>query len=169
MTCRHVKKLLSCDYYYYIIVHLCMQPEGYGAAIYIFWARPVSHLRLPGFFSCGVARSSSFVAQFLSPQHPPVGVSWCPVVQNAGLNIGKIKRQPERQIKTLAKKRQRKDNLCAGSSYLPTRSPSGFSLSLPHPSSSSNPSPPVYGVQGMGTPNQKVVEGHREGSGVETS
>ena len=32
-----------------------------------------------------------------------------------------------------------------------------------------NPSPPVYGVQGMGTPNQKVVEGHREGSGVETS
>ena len=32
-----------------------------------------------------------------------------------------------------------------------------------------NPSPPVYGVQGMGTPIQKVVEGHTEGSGVETS
>ena len=31
-----------------------------------------------------------------------------------------------------------------------------------------NPSPPVYGVQGMGTPNQEVVEGHREGPGVET-
>ena len=26
-----------------------------------------------------------------------------------------------------------------------------------------NPPPPVYGVQGMGTPDQEVVEGHREG------
>ena len=32
-----------------------------------------------------------------------------------------------------------------------------------------NPPPPVYGVQGMGTPDQEVVEGHREGPGVEAS
>ena len=32
-----------------------------------------------------------------------------------------------------------------------------------------DPPPPVYGVQGMGTPDQEVVEGHREGPGVETS
>ena len=31
-----------------------------------------------------------------------------------------------------------------------------------------DPPPPVYGVQGMGTPDQEVVEGHREGPGVET-
>ena len=31
-----------------------------------------------------------------------------------------------------------------------------------------DPAPPVYGVQGMDTPNQEVVEGHREGPGVET-
>ena len=31
-----------------------------------------------------------------------------------------------------------------------------------------DPSPPVYGMQGMGTQNQEVVEGHREGPGVET-
>ena len=32
-----------------IIVHLNMQPEGYGAAIYI--SKPVSYLHLPGFFA----------------------------------------------------------------------------------------------------------------------
>ena len=32
-----------------------------------------------------------------------------------------------------------------------------------------DPPPLVYGVQGMGTPDQEVVEGHREGPGVETS
>ena len=31
-----------------------------------------------------------------------------------------------------------------------------------------DPSPPVYGVKGMDTPNQEVVEGHREGPGVVT-
>ena len=32
-----------------------------------------------------------------------------------------------------------------------------------------DPPPPVYGMQGMGTTDQEVVEGHREGPGVETS
>ena len=32
-----------------------------------------------------------------------------------------------------------------------------------------DPPPHFYGVQGMDTPDQEVVEGHREGSGVETS
>ena len=42
-----------------IIVHLRMLWRGY---LHFLSSRPVSHLRLPGFFSCGVARSSSFVA-----------------------------------------------------------------------------------------------------------
>ena len=113
-----------------IIVHLRMQPEDYGAAIYIFLSsRPVSHLHLPGFFSCGVARSSSFVAWFLSSQHPLVGLFSCPlaIVQNYA-----VKYRKENQ-RTNEKTKERQP--LPGSSYLPTRFPSGSSLSLPNPHS----------------------------------
>ena len=56
------------------------------------------------------------------------------------------KRKRERKAKKKGKKKRAlahetptKDILCSGSSYLPTRSPSGSSLSLPHPHSSSPP------------------------------
>ena len=45
-----------------VIVHLCMQPEGYGAAIYIFWASGPYRTFASPVSSRGVARPSSFVA-----------------------------------------------------------------------------------------------------------
>ena len=52
-----------------IIVHLRMQPEGYGAAItFSLSSRPVSHLRLPGFLRCcEVLLFCRLVSVFIAP------------------------------------------------------------------------------------------------------
>ena len=108
-------------------------------------SRPVSHLRLLGFFSCGVARSSSLSLSFCL-YSALWWVSWCPAVQNARLNVGKkSKDKPKDKRKALANRKYKGKTASAPTPPTspqdlppapPSRSPSGSSLSLPHPHSS---------------------------------